>query len=104
MQPVAIAALGSGIVMILGVTATLIRTRHDIKPHRFTINRWVRNGSIPLAGGGLALGVISRANGQSPTTHNILYAVTTTLLLAALLCALIGAAAASRQWHSNGHA
>jgi hypothetical protein len=104
MQPLAIAALSSGIVMILGVAATLIRTRHDIKPHRFTINRWIRNGSIPLAAGGLALGVISRTSGQLPTTYDILYAVATTLLLAALLCALIGAAAASWQWHSSGRA
>jgi Kef-type K+ transport system membrane component KefB len=104
MQPLAIAALSSGVVMILGVAATLILTRHDVRPHRSTINRWVRNGSIPLAGGGLALAVISRASGQSATTHDTLYAVATTLFLAALLCALIGAAAVSRQRHDSGHA
>jgi hypothetical protein len=104
MQPLAIAALISGVVMILGVAATLSRTRHDVKPHRFTINRWIRNGSIPLAAGGLALGMISRANGQLPTTHDILYAVATALFLAALLCALIGAIAASRLSRGSGHA
>jgi hypothetical protein len=46
---------------------------------------------------GLTLGAISRTSGQSPLTHDILYAETTTLLLAALLCALVGAAAAMRQ-------
>jgi hypothetical protein len=102
MQPLAIAALASGVVMILGVAATLIRTRHQATPHRFTVNRWIRNGSVPLAAAGLALGVISRSSGQLPATHDILYTETTTLLLAALLCALIGAAAASR--HSSGHA
>jgi hypothetical protein len=104
MQPLAIAALSSGVAMIVGVTAMLILTRHDVKPRRVSINRWIRNGSIPLAAGGLALGVISRASGQSPTTHDILYAAATTLFLAALLCALIGAAAASRREHSSGHA
>jgi len=104
MQPLAIAALSSGVVMILGVTVTLILTRHDMKPHRVTINRWIRSGSIPLAGGGVALGAISRASGQSLTTHDTLSAVATTLFLAALLCAVIGAAAASRQGQSSGRA
>jgi hypothetical protein len=104
MQPLAIVALLSGVVMILGVAVTLILTRHDIEPRRVTLNRWIRNGSIPLAGAGLALGVISRASGQSPTTHDTLYAIATTLFAAALLCALIGATAASRPRHSSGRA
>jgi len=52
-------------------------------------------GPIPLAGGEVALGAISRTSGQSPTTHDTLYAVATTLFLAALPCALIGAARGS---------
>jgi hypothetical protein len=104
MQPLAIVALISGIVMILGVAGTLILTRHDIKPRRVTINRWILYGSIPLAAAGLALGVISRGSGQSATTHDILYAVATTLFVIALLCALIGAAAVPWQRHSSGHA
>lgn len=104
MQPLAIAALSSGVVMILGVAATLIRTRHDItSPHVMT-NRWNRHGSMPLAAGGLVLGAISRAGGQSPATHDTVYATAVTLFVAALLCALIGAAAASRQSHSSGPA
>jgi hypothetical protein len=105
MQPLAIAALISGVVMILGVTATLIRTRHEIRPYRVAINRWVRHGSIPLAGAGLVLAVISRGSGQSPATHDILYAVATTLFLGALLLSLVGAVAAhSGHGHSSGHA
>ena len=104
MQSLAIGALSSGVVMVLGVVATLILTRHDMKAHRITINRWIRNGSIPLAAAGLALGVISRSSGQSVTTHDTLYGVAITMFLAALLCALIGAAGASRQRHGSGHA
>jgi ABC-type sulfate transport system permease component len=104
MQPLAIAALSSGVVMIFGVAVTLILTRHDMKADRVTINRWIRNGSIPLAAAGLALGVISRSSGQSVTTHDTLYGVAIAMFLAALLCALIGAASASRQRPGSGHA
>jgi hypothetical protein len=101
MQPTAVAALISGVVMIIGVTVTLIRTRHEMKPHRAAINRWTLRGSVPLAGAGLVLGVISKSGGQSPATHNVLSAVAATLFLAAVLLALFGAAAA----HSGrGHA
>jgi hypothetical protein len=93
MQPLAVAALVSGVVMILGVTATLIRTRHEVTSHRVAINRWTLHGSIPLAAAGLVLGVISRGGGQSPATHGILYAVATTLFLAAFLLAVVGALA-----------
>jgi hypothetical protein len=101
MQPLAVAALISGVVMILGVTATLIRTRHEMKPHPAAIDRRILHGSIPLAGAGLALGVISKSGQLSPATHDILYAVATTLFLAALLLALLVALAG----HSGrGHA
>jgi hypothetical protein len=43
----------------------------------------------------VAIGVISRGGGQSPATHEVVYAVAATLLLAALLCALVGAAVAT---------
>jgi hypothetical protein len=105
MQPLAAAALISGAVMVLGVTATLIRTRHEMKPDRAAVNRWTLRGSIPLAGAGLVLGVISKGGGQSPATHDVVYAVATTLFLAALLLALVGAVAAhSGRGHTSGHA
>jgi hypothetical protein len=105
MQPLAVAALISGVVMILGVTVTLIRTRHEIKSHRIAVNRWTLRGSIPLAGAGLVLGVISKSGGQSPATHGVLYGVATTLFLAALLLALAGAAAVhSGHGRSTGQA
>lgn len=59
------------------------------------LNRWNRHGSLPLAGAGIVIGVISRGGGQSPVTHDVVYAVAAALLLAALLCALVGAAVAS---------
>jgi hypothetical protein len=97
MQPLAMSAIASGVVIVIGVAVTLILSRRYIKPRPVGINRWQRHGSIPLAMAGLTLGAISRTSGQSPLTHDILYAETTTLLLAALLCALVGAAAAMRQ-------
>jgi hypothetical protein len=105
MQPLAVAGLISGVVMILGVTVTLIRTRHELKSHRVAINRWTLHGSIPLAAAGLALGVISKSGGQSPVTHDVLSGVATTLFLAALLLAVVGAAAAhTGRGRSSGHA
>jgi hypothetical protein len=97
MQPLAMAALATGAVIIAGVTVTLILTRRNSKPLPAGINRWQFHGTIPLAASGLALGVISRSGGQSPATHDITFAVAVTLFLAALLCALIGAATAVRQ-------
>jgi hypothetical protein len=96
MQPLAVAALIVGALMIVGVTATLIRTRHAARPQPARVNRWQRHGTIPLAAAGLALAVISRSGGQSPGTASITFAVALAVLLAALLCALIGAAAAMR--------
>jgi len=96
MQPLAVAALTAGLLMIIGVTATLIRTRHATRPHPARVNRWQRHGTIPLAAAGLALAVISRSGGQSPATASITFAVALAVLLAALLCALIGAATAMR--------
>ena len=104
MQPLAVGALASGVVMIVGVTVTLILTRRHVKPLPAGINRWQLHGSIPLAAAGLALGVLSRSGGgQSHVTHNVTFAVVSTPLLAALLCAMIGAATATRRqaaaWH-----
>jgi cell division protein FtsW (lipid II flippase) len=96
MQPLAMYAIALGAVMIAGASVT-IRTRRDINPRHAGINRWQRHGTIPLAGSGLILGVISRSSGQSAATHNVIYAVVTTLFLAALLCALLGAASAMRE-------
>lgn len=95
MQPLAIYALITGAVMILGVAVTLIMTRHAAEPRRAAVNRWNMHGSFPLAAAGVVIGVISRSGGQSPATHDVVYVVAATLLLAALLCALVGAARAS---------
>ena len=96
-QPIAIAAIACGLVMVAGVSATLVRTRHDASERRRTgVNRWQFNGSVPLAGAGIALGVISRDGGQTAVTHDVLFAVTSLLLLGAVLCALAGAIAATR--------
>jgi hypothetical protein len=97
MQPIAISAIALGAITIIGVSVTLILTRRTIKPRRSSVNRWQLHGSIPLAGAGLVLAVVSRDGGQTPATHTIIFAVTTALLLAALLCALVGAAAATRR-------
>ncbi|MGH3154444.1 MAG: hypothetical protein ACRDOB_27485 [Streptosporangiaceae bacterium] len=96
MQPLAVVALTVGLLMIIGVAATLIRTRHASRPHPARVNRLQRHGTIPLAGAGLALAVVSRSGGQSPATASITFAVALAVLLAALLCALVGAAAAMR--------
>jgi hypothetical protein len=97
MQPLALAALAVGALMLAGVATTLIRARRDKGPRRGVANRWHRHGSIPLAGAGLALAVVSRGGGQSAATHDIVYAETVALFLAALVCALAGAAAATRR-------
>ncbi len=96
MQPLTICAIASGVVMVLGVSVTLIRTRRAAPPHPAGINRWHRYGSIPLAAAGLAEGVIARS-GPSGAPHEILYVVSVALLTAALLCATAGAVAATRQ-------
>jgi hypothetical protein len=94
MQQLAISAIASGAVMVLIVSLGLVLHRGEVR--RPGHSRWVR-ASIVLAGAGLAIGVISRAGGQSATTHLVLYSETTTLLVAALMCALVGAGAAMRQ-------
>ncbi len=96
MQPLGIGALAVGAVMVIGVVVTLIRTRHASKRRPAGISRLQLHGSIPLAAAGLVLGVISRAGGQSPATHNVIFATTTALLLGALLCALAGAVTETR--------
>jgi hypothetical protein len=95
MQPLAVGVLVSGGLVVLGVAVTLILTRRDTTRRRVTVNRWNRHGSLPLAGAGVVIGVISRGGGQSPVTHDVVYAVAAALLLAALLCALVGSAVAS---------
>jgi hypothetical protein len=97
MQPLAIYVLASGVVMILGVSATLAIARRDVRHRRNAINRWHMHGSIPLAAAALAIGAISLSHGQSPATHTVIHVIGATLLLAALLCATIGATAASRR-------
>jgi hypothetical protein len=101
MQPLAIAAVTSGAVMLIGVAGTLIWARRRAAG----LNSWHRHGTIPLVAAGLALGVVSRVGtGQTSATHDIVFAVTTVLLLGALLCALAGAAAATRHRPSSDRA
>ncbi len=95
MQPLAIGALAAGAVMVIGVVVMLIRTRRQAGVQRAGRNRWNRHGSFPLAAAGVAIGVISRASGQSSATHDVVFAVAAALLLAALVCALVGATVAS---------
>jgi hypothetical protein len=97
MQSLAMYVLASGVAMILGVSATLVMSRHDVRHRRNAINRWHMHGSIPLAAAALAIGAISLSDGQSPATHKVIYVIGATLLLAALVCATIGATAASRR-------
>lgn len=94
MQSVAIFALASGFVLVVGVVITL--TRHDVKSRRGG-GPWHRHGSVPLAGAGLVLAVLARSGGQSAATHNVLYAESVLLLLGAVGCALVGAANATRR-------
>ena len=104
MQPLAMYALASGVVIVLGVSVTLIRTRRQASPSSAAVNRWQRHGTIPLAAAGLVIGVISRSSGQSSATHDVVYTEAITLLLAALSCALVGAVVATRQRHGGGQA
>jgi hypothetical protein len=101
MQPLTVYAIASAVVMVLGVSAVLLRTRRNAKPRPGGLSRWNRHGSIPLAAAGLAEGVIARSSGQSAASHEVLYLVSVTLLGAALLCATIAAAAATRQRHGS---
>jgi hypothetical protein len=95
MQLLAVIALVVGVVMIAGVTVTLILTRRTTKARPGGMNRWQQHGSIPLVAAGLVIGVVSRG-AQSHATQEITFAVASTLFLAAFLCALIGAATATR--------
>jgi hypothetical protein len=93
MQPIAILAVAVGVVMVLGVCVTLAAVR---RPGQASVRRWYVQGSMPLAGAGLVLGVISRSGGQTPVTHNVMYLTATVLLVGAFLCAVAGAGAATR--------
>jgi hypothetical protein len=102
MQPLAITAVALGVVMLAGVTVTLIRVRRgsagrgSVGRGSAGFNLWHRHGTIPLAAAGLAVGVVARMDSsQTSLTHDIMFAVTTVLLLGALMCALAGAAAAT---------
>jgi FtsH-binding integral membrane protein len=99
-QPLTVYAIASAAVMVLGVSAVLLRTRRDAKPRPAGLSRWNRHGSIPLAAAGLAEGAIARS-GQSAASHEILNVVSVTLLAAALLCATVAATAATRQRHGS---
>src|SRR5450755_2758952 len=92
----AVLAVALGVVMLMGVPVTVILTRRDTKPLPARINRWQAE-SVSLAVTGAILAVLSRGGGQSPTEHDIVFAVAVTLLLTAFLCALAGAATATRQ-------
>jgi hypothetical protein len=105
MQPLAIAAVTTGVVMLIGVPVTLILVRRGAKPGPAGFNPWHRHGSLPLVTAGLALGIISRTGrAQTSATHDTMFAVTTVLLLGALLCALAGAAAATGRWPGRNRA
>jgi hypothetical protein len=95
MEPVAIFALASGLVLVAGVVVALIR--RDVKSRRGGAGPWHRHGSVPLAGAGLVLALLARGGGQSAATHNVLYAESVALLLGAVGCALMGAANATRR-------
>jgi hypothetical protein len=99
MQPLTVYAIASAVVMVLGVSAMLPRTRRNAKPRPAGLSRWNRHGSIPLAAAGLAEGAIARSSGQSAASHEVLYLVSVALLAAALLCATV--AAATRQRHGS---
>lgn len=97
MQPLAIFVIASGLVMVIGVLATLVWTRRVIRPARARISRWQRHGSIPLAAAALALGVVSRGSGQTPSTHDAIFATAGALLLGALLCTAAAAVTRTRR-------
>jgi hypothetical protein len=104
MQPLAISALATTAVLIVGVVSTLFLTRKKGTRGLLLAGRWHRHGSVPLAGAGLVLAVISRASGQVPATRDIVYAAAATLLIGALLCAVTGAVATTRQQRSSADA
>ncbi len=99
MQPLAMLAVASGIVMVIGVSATLVLTLRSTKPRPAGISRWHRHGSIPLAAAALALGAISRGSGQSPAAHDVIAATAGALFLGALACAVAGAVTGRRHQH-----
>ena len=104
MQPLAISALVTTAVMIVGVISTLFLTRKNRSRGLIAAGRWHRHGSVPLAGAGLTLAVISRASGQAPATRDVVYAAATTLLIGALLCAVTGAVNTTRQQRGSSDA
>jgi hypothetical protein len=104
MQPLAIGALAATAVMIIGVVSTLFLTGKNRTRGLIPIGRWHRHGSVPLAGAGLALAVLSRGSGQIQSTRDIVYAAAITLLIGALLCAVTGAVATTRQQRGSGAA
>jgi hypothetical protein len=104
MQPLAIGALATTAVMIIGAASTLFLTRKKAARGPVATGRWHRHGSVPLAGAGLVLAVLSRAGGQAPATQNIVYTAALTLLIAAVLCAVTGAVTQTRQQRGSGPA
>jgi hypothetical protein len=97
MQALAVWALSSGIIMIIGVPVTLVLTRRAIQPHPLGAHRWQLHGSIPLGAAALVLGAVSRGSGQSPATHDVIVATGGTLLVGALLCTAAGGVTGRRQ-------
>jgi hypothetical protein len=106
MQPLAIAAVTIGVVMLVGVTVTLILVRRGTASRGSAgLKSWQRHGSLPLVAAGLVLGIIARTgSGQTSATHATMFAVTTVLLLGALACALAGAVAATGRWPGRNRA
>jgi hypothetical protein len=70
MQPLAIAAITIGVIMLVGVTVTLILVRRRATPGPVGFNPWQRHGSLPLVAAGLALGIITRT-GSGQTSGSI---------------------------------
>jgi len=97
MQPLAVSAVALVVIMLAGVSVTLIWARRRTQPLPGGMNRWQLHGCIPLGLSGLVLGAISRGSGQTPATHQVLFVSATVLLLGGLLCGLAGVVSGTRQ-------
>ncbi|MGI8447659.1 MAG: hypothetical protein ACR2MP_10880 [Streptosporangiaceae bacterium] len=97
MQPLAVSAVALVVIMLAGVSVTLIWTRRNTQPLPGGMNRWQLHGCIPLGTSGLVLGAVSRGSGQAPATHQVLVVSASALLAGGLLCGLAGAVSGTRQ-------
>jgi len=64
MQPLAVSAVALVVIMLAGVSVTLIWARRRTQPLPGGMNRWQLHGCIPLGLSGLVLGAISRGSGR----------------------------------------